>query len=75
LPDDVGGGGIRYGHRYEVTVGLSLLREGLSEVEGEGVRRDSGTLLLRAFLLGRLDFRRGRGDLGMPLTFGSGGDE
>jgi len=32
---NVGSSGIRYGHRHEVTVGFSLLREGLSEVEGQ----------------------------------------
>ena len=40
MSDNVGSSGIRYGHCYEVTVRFSLLRESLSEVEGEGVRRD-----------------------------------
>ena len=53
LPNNVGRSRIRYGYGHEVAVGLSLLREGLSEVEGEAFRRYSG-LLGRAFLLGRL---------------------
>ena len=51
LSDNVGGGRIWDGHSHEVTVGFTLLRERLCEVEGEGIRRDS-TLLGRFFLLG-----------------------
>ena len=72
LPDNVGHSCIRNGYGYEVMVRLSLLREGLCEVEGEAFRRYKG-LLGRAFLLGRLGFRRGRGSLGARLAFGRKG--
>jgi hypothetical protein len=72
LPDDVGRRRIRNGDGHEVTIGLSLLRESLCEVEGEAFRRYS-SLLGRAFLLGRLGFRRGRSGLGALLAFGSDG--
>jgi hypothetical protein len=55
LPDNVRGRCIRDGHGNEVTVGFTLLREGLSEVEGEGIRRDR-FLLGRFFFLSRLGF-------------------
>ena len=61
---------IRNSHHDEVTIGLTLLRESLSEVEGEGVRRDSGSLLCRAFLFGRLGLQRGRGGVSAHLAFG-----
>jgi hypothetical protein len=68
-PDNVSRSRIRYGHGNEMTIGFSLLREGLSEVEGEGVRRDR-SLLGRAFLLGRLGLRRGGGGLSLALAGG-----
>jgi len=64
---------VTFPNHYEVTVGLSLLREGLSEVEGEGVQRDSGSFLGRFFLLGRRGLRRRGGGLSTPLTFGRRG--
>jgi len=74
LPDDVGRSRIRNGYGHEVTVGLSLLREGLCEVEGEAFRRYRG-LLVRTFLLGRLGLRRGRGGLSARLAFDRSGRE
>jgi len=62
LPDNVGHSRIWNGYGHEVMVRLSLLREGLCEVEGEAFRRYRG-LLDRAFLLGQLGFQRGRGGL------------
>jgi hypothetical protein len=53
LPDNVCRSRIRDGYGDEVAIRLSLLREGLCEVEGEVFRRDS-CLLGRAFLLGWL---------------------
>jgi len=72
LPDNMGRSRIQNGYGHEVTVGLSLLREGLCEVEGEASRRYRG-LLGRAFLLGRLGFRRGRGGLSTRPAFGRRG--
>jgi len=71
LPNNVCRSRIRYGYGYEVTVGLSLLRECLCEVEGEAVRRYSG-LLGRAILLDRLGLRRGRSGVGTRLALGRG---
>jgi hypothetical protein len=72
LTDYVHGGIVRNNHRHEMTIGFTLGREGLSEGEGDGSRRDSA-LLDRAFLLGRLGFRRGRGlSVSFTLAFGRG---
>jgi len=72
LTDYMHGGVVRDNHRYEMTIGFTLRREGLSEGEGDGGRRDSA-LLGRTFLLGRLGVRRGRGlDVSLTLAFGRG---
>jgi len=72
LPDNMGRSCIWNGYGHKVMVGFSLLREGLCEVEGEAFRRYRG-LLGRAFLLGQLGFRRGRGSLSACLAFGRRG--
>jgi hypothetical protein len=72
LTDYVHSGVVRNHHRYEMTIGFTLRREGLSKGEGDGGRRDSA-LLGRTFLLSRLGVRRGRGlSVSFTLAFGSG---
>ena len=55
LTDYMHGRVIRNHHHYEMTIGFTLHREGLSKREGDGSSRDS-TLLGIAFLLGQLSF-------------------
>jgi len=69
LPDNVSRCHIWNGDGHEMPIGLSLLREGLCEVEGEAFRKYS-SLLGRVFLLGWLGLRRGRRSLGACLAFG-----
>jgi len=69
LPNNVCSRHIGNGHSHEVTVRFTLLREGLCEVEGEGVRRYS-VLLGRFVLLGWQGLRRGRSSLSLLLSFG-----
>jgi len=70
LTDSVLGRSIRDNDRDEVAVGFSLRRERLSEGEGDGIWKGS-SLLGRAFLLGRLGFRRGVGGVSSTFAFGS----
>jgi len=69
LPNNMCSRRIGNGHSHKVTVRFTLLREGLCEVEGEGVQRYS-LLLGRFFLLGRRGLRGGRSGLSLLLSFG-----
>ena len=70
LTNNMLGQSIRNNDRDEVAVSFSLHRECLSKTEGDRIWKVS-SLPGRAFLLGRLGFRRGSGSFSSSLAFGS----